>query len=620
MTNSKLMIERTTKVSRMRRTLVERLLVLVPGVAVAAMACESSPHFKTLSSPEEKTLAVARSAIAPVLGTTQSLAVLAGTTVTNTGPTVVTGILGVSPGSAVTGFPPGLVNGGTIQAGNAVALQAQSDATTAYDALAGQACSQDLSGQDLGGLTLTAGTYCFSSSAQLTGTLTLNAEGDPAAVFIFQIGSKLTTASNSSVRVINGGNFCNVYWQVGSSATIGTGTTFMGSIIALTSITLTTGASLFGRALARNAAVTMDTNTVSAASCQVAPDAGTPDAAASEQAPAATAATAATRASAARRARGAPTSAARLAAAAPKRQARRAQAAPKRQARRAQAAPKRQARLAAAAAPKRQARRAQAALRASAESQARAASAASKTQAPRMRGTRSAEIYASTWRRIPSTAARAATFAVLRTRASAGCAASPRWARRSALLGALRELASRGAFTRVPGSSGRVRLDVFGGVDVMTKRDDLAAFVERPEVEFFVPQDLPRGLHLELDDNLSTDLVAAREDAEDLEVAHLDRPERRKEVSRALLPLAGLEVRNALHLGVVLLPVLPLHVLADVLEDCRDIALAESFVDVSDDGLVVHPRTFTNGQAGVKRSGRGPRGGRASGSGADAED
>jgi hypothetical protein len=277
MTNSKLMIERTTKVSRMRRTLVERLLVLVPGVAVAAMACESSPHFKTLSSPEEKTLAVARSAVAPVLGTTQSLAVLAGTTVTNIGPTVVTGILGVSPGSAVTGFPPGLVNGGTIQAGNAVALQAQSDATTAYDALAGQACSQDLSGQDLGGLTLTAGTYCFSSSAQLTGTLTLNAEGDPAAVFIFQIGSKLTTASNSSVRVINGGNFCNVYWQVGSSATIGTGTTFTGSIIALTSITLTTGVSLFGRALARNAAVTMDTNTVSAASCQVAPDGGAPD-------------------------------------------------------------------------------------------------------------------------------------------------------------------------------------------------------------------------------------------------------------------------------------------------------------------------------------------------------
>jgi formylglycine-generating enzyme required for sulfatase activity len=220
---------------------------------------------------------VAHSATALVLGTTQSFAVLAGSTVTNTGPSVVTGDLGLSPGSAVTGFPPGLLNGGTIQAGTAVALQAQSDATTAYNALAGQACNHDLSGQDLGGLTLTPGTYCFSSSAQLTGTLTLNAEGDPAAVFSFQIGSTLITASDSAVRMINGGNSCNVYWQVGSSATVGTGSTFMGSIIALTSITLTTGASLSGRAVARNAAVTMDTNTVSAASCQGGPDGGRPD-------------------------------------------------------------------------------------------------------------------------------------------------------------------------------------------------------------------------------------------------------------------------------------------------------------------------------------------------------
>jgi hypothetical protein len=167
---------------------------------------------------------------------------------------------------------------GTIAAANAAALQAQSDATVAYNALAGQACNTDLTGQDLGGKTLTAGTYCLSSSAQLTGTLTLNAEGDPAAVFVFQIGSTLTTASNANVVMINGGNSCNVFFQVGTSATLGTATQFAGNIFALTSITLNTGASLSGRAIARNGAVTLDTNGVSSAACKVGAtvDAGTP--------------------------------------------------------------------------------------------------------------------------------------------------------------------------------------------------------------------------------------------------------------------------------------------------------------------------------------------------------
>ena len=253
--------------SRMHRTMVA---VLVPGVAVAAMACASSPR-------QEETSSVGQAVTAPVLGTAQSFAVLAGSTVTNTGPTIVTGDLGVSPGSAVTGFPPGTVVGGTMQVATAVAAQAQADTTTAYNSLAGQACNTVLTGQDLGGLTLTTGTYCFSSSAQLTGTLTLDAQGDPAAVFVFQIGSTLTTASASVVRVINGGNPCNVYWQVGSSATLGTATTFVGSIVALTSISLTTGATVAGRALARNGAVTMDTNLVSTATCQTALDGGTAD-------------------------------------------------------------------------------------------------------------------------------------------------------------------------------------------------------------------------------------------------------------------------------------------------------------------------------------------------------
>ncbi len=202
----------------------------------------------------------------PTLGTAESFAVLAGSTATNTGPTVVTGDLGVWPGTAITGFPPGIVTE-TIYAGGAVPQQAQSDVTAAYNDLAGRACDVDLTGTDLGGLTLTQGVYCFSSSAQLTGQLTLDAEGSSDALFIFQIGSAITTASNSSVLVINGGNNCNVYWQVGSSATLGTSTAFIGNILALTSITLNTDADVFGRALAQNGAVTMDTNDITSGNC-----------------------------------------------------------------------------------------------------------------------------------------------------------------------------------------------------------------------------------------------------------------------------------------------------------------------------------------------------------------
>src|SRR5450830_2171852 len=222
-------------------------LGLVATVGLAALLCGASP---------------ASAQTAPPLGAAQSFAVLGSSTVTNTGSSVITGDLGVSPGSAVTGFPPGLVVSGTIHAADAVALAAQNSVTTAYNSLASQACTQDLTGQDLGGKTLTAGVYCFSSSAQLTGILTLNAQGNANAVFIFKIGSTLTTASGSSVVVTNGGSLCNVFWQVGSSATLGTTTSFVGNILALARITLTTGANASGRALARNGAVTLDTNTV----------------------------------------------------------------------------------------------------------------------------------------------------------------------------------------------------------------------------------------------------------------------------------------------------------------------------------------------------------------------
>ncbi len=210
------------------------------------------------------------SQVAPTLGAAESFGVLGGVTVTNTGPTVVNGNLGVSPGTAVTGFPPGIVvPPGAIHAGDAVAQQAQNDVTIAYNALAGQPCDVNLTSQDLGGLTLTPGVYCFNTSAQLTGKLTLDLQGNAHAVFIFQIGSTLTTAPGSSVVFINGGPGCNVFWQVGSSATFNADTVFAGNVVVFTSITLNTRASVTGRVLARNGAVTLDSNTI--ARCVAAP-------------------------------------------------------------------------------------------------------------------------------------------------------------------------------------------------------------------------------------------------------------------------------------------------------------------------------------------------------------
>ena len=199
------------------------------------------------------------------LGAADSFAVLAGSTVTNASNTIIRGDIGVWPGSAITGFPPGLVAVGGVHAGNAVAMVAQASLAVAYSAAAGQACEVVLTGQDLGGLTLTPGVYCFGSSSQLTGVLTLDGQGDASAVFLFQMGSTLTTANASSVLLINGAQGENLFWQVGSSATLGTNTQFAGSILALASITLNTGASIdFGRALALTGAVTLDGNRVTA--------------------------------------------------------------------------------------------------------------------------------------------------------------------------------------------------------------------------------------------------------------------------------------------------------------------------------------------------------------------
>ena len=206
----------------------------------------------------------ANGAVAPSLGTAESYAVLGATpNVNNTGPTVVTGDLGVYPAAAVIGFPPGSVIG-TIHAADANALSAQSANTTAYGTLAGQACDTTFGvPTDLAGMTLVPGVYCFASSASNTGLLQLDAQGDPTAVWVFNIASTLITGSASTVTVINGGQDCNVFWRVGSSATLGTTTTFVGNILALTDITLQTSASLSGRALAQTGTVTLASNTVS---------------------------------------------------------------------------------------------------------------------------------------------------------------------------------------------------------------------------------------------------------------------------------------------------------------------------------------------------------------------
>jgi len=207
----------------------------------------------------------ASAAQAPVgLGTAASFSVLAGQTVTNTGPTVITGGVGLSPGSAVTGFPPGTVNG-TIHTADAVALQAQADVTAAYTDAAGRSTSATVTA-DLGGQKLLPGVYT-GGTLGLTGTLTLDAHGDPHAVFVFQSASTLITASSSRVMMINGGNACNVFWQVTSSATLGTNSVFVGTVLALTSVTAATGAVVSGRLLARNGAVTLDANKINRPGC-----------------------------------------------------------------------------------------------------------------------------------------------------------------------------------------------------------------------------------------------------------------------------------------------------------------------------------------------------------------
>jgi uncharacterized repeat protein (TIGR01451 family) len=206
--------------------------------------------------------AMAQSTPVP-LGTAANYAVLAGTGISNTGDTTINGDLGLTPGTSVTGFPPGQVNG-NVDIANTAAVNAQRDLATAYTDAAGESVTATIPAE-LGGTTETPGVYDSTvGTFDITGTLTLDAQGNPNAVFIFQAASTLGTASASNVSLINGAQASNVFWVVGSVATIGANSTLQGNILALTSIAVGTGSTINGRALARDATVTLDTDTITA--------------------------------------------------------------------------------------------------------------------------------------------------------------------------------------------------------------------------------------------------------------------------------------------------------------------------------------------------------------------
>lgn len=211
----------------------------------------------------------------PAMGSALGFAILAGSTITNTGASAIQGDVGVSPGIAITGMPLGQPSPGVIHAGDVVAAIAKTDLGVVYGTVAGQPCNTTMSGVDLGGKTLAPGVYCFAAAALMSGPLVLDAQGDTAAVFMFQIGSALTVAGGSSVTLINGAQANHVWWQVGSSATLGINSVMVGNVLALASITLDSNALLTGRALAQTGAVTLDTNSIVGTGGQATPNSRT---------------------------------------------------------------------------------------------------------------------------------------------------------------------------------------------------------------------------------------------------------------------------------------------------------------------------------------------------------
>jgi hypothetical protein len=226
------------------RRSTSRLILVIPFAMLLIVACASSTGPGT-------------GLAGPSLGSAQTYGLLAGTAVSCVGPVgTISASVGISPGSAITGFPTCTISG-TQHFADPTAAAAQGDLTTAYNALAGKACGTTISA-DLGGTTLAPGVYCSASTVGLTGTVTLDGQGNSNATFIIQSGSGLTVAG--AVTLIGSAQAKNVWWQVGSSATIATGSGMKGNILALTSVTLNDNATLLGRALARNGAVTLGSN------------------------------------------------------------------------------------------------------------------------------------------------------------------------------------------------------------------------------------------------------------------------------------------------------------------------------------------------------------------------
>ncbi|GAB3938707.1 ice-binding family protein [Micromonospora vulcania] len=240
---------------RPRVTAIRRLATALVLVSAATVVVE-------VAAP---TVARAETVQVP-LGSAADYAVLAGTTVTNTGLSMITGDLGVSPGTAVTGFPPGQIDG-AIHSNDGPAVQAKSDLAVGYNNAVARTTTDIISG-GLGGTTRTTGVYSsVSGTFGIDGTLTLDGQGDPNAVFIFKAVSTLITSADSQVNLINGAQACNVFWQVGSSATLGANSTLRGDILAFTSITVGAGLTIDGRALAVNGAVTLDTDVITLSTC-----------------------------------------------------------------------------------------------------------------------------------------------------------------------------------------------------------------------------------------------------------------------------------------------------------------------------------------------------------------
>ncbi len=240
---------------------MKKLKLITPiaiGMIVLLGACKKEDNNSTTGIPLQTTV----QATIPMAGVS-NLAVLAGASITNTGATNITGDMGLSPGTSIGGFPPGILNG-TLHINDVIANQAKLDLVAAYNNAAGRTATDmvTVSG-NLGGLTLTPGLYKSTSSLSLSsGNLTFDAKGNADAVFIIQIASSLTTTSGRKVILSGGAKASNIFWQVGSSATFGTTTIFKGNVMAMQSITFNTGATLDGRALARNGNITMAGNTI----------------------------------------------------------------------------------------------------------------------------------------------------------------------------------------------------------------------------------------------------------------------------------------------------------------------------------------------------------------------